>query len=331
MNKFPAGELPPDVSVISVNYNGLRFLEDFLNSLKTAFKRYTFETIIIDNASSDGSQAFLKDQKDILYIESSKNLGFTGGNNRAALSARGKVVLLLNNDTRVESCLDPLVDVALSENVGAAGCRLIYGDERLQFSAGLDHSPLRLVLSWLGLEKQHWLPSVFRRVQTDPRFYDVPHSEVDWVSGACLATRREVWETLEGLDESFFMYCEDVDYCFRIRNIGKNVAYVSNAKVTHFEGAGNVWIGGKALKRTVHSYNVFVCKHFGNIYAILVMLAVGSVFLMRATIFQCIRLFSRDDGKRSLFYDKSVSYLSAAMSSFAYAFSGDKIKKVHKC
>lgn len=322
MNKSFLPQFEPDVSVITVNFNGLHFLESFLASLNNvAFKQYTFETIIIDNASSDGSQVFLRERKDICYIESSKNLGFTGGNNQAALKARGKVLLLLNNDTRIESCLDPLIDAALSESTGAVGCRLVYGDGRLQFSVGLDHSPLRLVFSWLGLEKLHRLPPVFRRMQTDPLYYDIYHDNVDWISGACLATRRDIWNQLKGLDESFFMYCEDVDYCLRARNIGKNIIYIPDVKVTHYEGAGKVWVGSKALKRTVYSYNIFTRKHSGNLCAVLVMLSLGCVFFIRSIVFKCIAIVKKDNENRIVFQDKSISYIRAAITSVACVFS----------
>ena len=303
--------LNPDVSVVTVNYNGLCFLENFLNSLKTAFNHYTFETIILDNASSDGSQAFLRNREDIFYIESPENLGFTGGNNRAVTKASGKVVLLLNNDTRVESCLDPLIDMALKEDVGAVGCRLIYGDGRLQFSAGLEHSPLRMVLSWFGFEKQHWFPSVFRRVQTNPAFYDVSHSEVDWVSGACLATRREVWKTLKGLDEMFFMYCEDVDYCHRVRKLNKKVVYLSNATVTHFEGAGKPWIGRMALMRTVNSYRVYFSKYYSPLAFKITQFSLSAVFFARAGAFFAKSFISNDQVK-TISKDKFSAYGEAA-------------------
>jgi GT2 family glycosyltransferase len=322
--EFSPRDMRPDVSVLIVNFNGMQFLDNCLNSLKTAFVRHTYETIIIDNASSDGSQAFLRERKDIRYIESPDNLGFTGGNNRAASIARGNVLLLLNNDTCISSNLDTLIDIALDEDVGAVGCRLVYGDGRLQFSVGLDHSPLRIVLSWLGLEKRHRLPSLFRRTQTDPVFYGASHPNVDWVSGACLATRRDVWNRLEGLDEKFFMYCEDVDYCLRVRKMGKRVAYHADAIVIHFEGAGKTWVGGMALKRTVHSYHVFIQKHFGSVYVKAVALALGCVFLMRSFSFRCAGLLTRGKEKKALFFDKSVCYRKAALLFLIDVFSNTK-------
>ena len=311
----------PDVSVIIVNYNGLRFLSECLDSLQTAFLRYTHEVIIIDNASSDGSQAFLRARTDIHYIESTENLGFTGGNNRAAEAARGRVLVLLNNDTRVQTLLDPLVDEALSPEVGAAGPRLAYGDGRLQYSVGFKHTPLRIVLSWLGLERRHQLPSSFRRVQSQPGFYDTPHASVDWVSGAVLATRADVWRRLAGLDDVFFMYCEDVDYCLRVTQLGLRCSYVPQAVVTHYEGAGKAWIGRAALSRTSRSYFTFVEKHFGAGAAQRVALSLSLVFLARALAFSLVAAVAFKPGRRALRWDQGGGYLAASRQLFRSAVS----------
>ena len=304
----------PDVSVVIVNYNGLRFLAECLDSLKTtAFQRHSHEVIVIDNASSDGSQAFLRERTDIRYIESKLNLGFTGGNNRAAADARGKVLLLLNNDTRLEGPLDLLVDQALQPGVGAAGPRLAYGDGRLQFSVGFDHTPLRIVLSWMGLERQHRLHPIFRRMQTQPSFYDHSHAQVAWVSGAVLATRTEVWRSLDGLDDTFFMYCEDVDYCRRVAGKGLRVAYVADVRVTHYEGAGKAWIGSMALSRTSRSYFEFTAKHFGLDAAQRMALGLSSVFFARSIAFWvCGVLAFFKPAKGALWRDKGRGYLAAA-------------------
>jgi GT2 family glycosyltransferase len=310
----------PDVSVLIVNYNGLRFLEDCFKSIETAFTRYRYEIVVVDNASSDGSQAFLREQAGIRYVESTDNLGFTGGNNRAAQEATGRVLLLLNNDTRVEQCLDPLIDQALLPQVGAVGARLQYGDGRIQFSAGFAHTPLRLVLSWLGLEKYHRLPSVFRRMQTNPDYYGESHERIDWVSGACLATRREIWQKLGGMDESFFMYCEDVDYCLRVQNEGFCTSYVADTLVTHYEGAGRPWIGEAALKRTSRSYYLFLKKHFGAGVALLTMMALSLVFSMRSSMFGIINLLDFNKHASPVRKDKAKAYRLVAKQFFLFSF-----------
>jgi GT2 family glycosyltransferase len=317
-----ANDEMPDVSILIVNFNGLQFLEECFVSIENAFARYTHEVVVVDNGSSDGSQDFLKGRTDICYIESRDNLGFTGGNNLAAHAARGQVLLLLNNDTRIDGKLDSLIDQALEPNVGATGSRLSYGDGRIQFSVGLHHSPLRLVLSWLGLERQHWLPSLFRRLETTPSFYGQSHSSVDWVSGACLATRRAIWERLGGLDDAFFMYCEDVDYCFRVKDAGFRVAFVADTLVTHYEGAGRPWIGGAALTRTARSYYHFTRKHFGMPSANAVALALAIVFGLRAFAFSLVS-FTSTNGRAAVWREKSKSYASTAMQLFSACFPSD--------
>jgi GT2 family glycosyltransferase len=316
----------PDVSVIIVNYNGLRFLAECFDSLKAAFKTYRFEIVVIDNASSDGSQAFLRTRSDIHYIESDTNLGFTGGNNRAAQKARGKVLILLNNDTCVKSLLDPLVTQALLPQTGAVGSRLAYGDGRLQFSVGFHHTPLRILLSWFGFEKRHQLPTLFRRTQTEPAFYEKSHPQVDWVSGAVLATRADVWSLLKGLDDTFFMYCEDVDYCLRVRNLGLQVRYSADVHVTHYEGAGKAWIGALALSRTSRSYFEFTTKHFGLVHARWLALSLSGVFFARALAFWGLgRLFFFKPEPSALRLDKARGYWLAAKQLLLAGWRGSMV------
>jgi GT2 family glycosyltransferase len=228
----------------------------------------------------------------------------------AARDAHGRVLLLLNSDTTIKGILDPLIDRALQQCVGAAGPKLVYGDGRLQFSIGLHHRPLRLVLSWLGLEKKYLLPSIFRRMETDPAYYDGSHEGVDWISGACLATRREIWQRLGGLDDTFFMYCEDVDYCLRVRDAGFRIDFVANTRVTHYEGAGRPWIGQAALQRTGQSYAIYLAKHYAAPVGRAALWGLAVVFFMRAFAFALVDLTSRPDRQREqVVNDKSKAYL----------------------
>jgi GT2 family glycosyltransferase len=301
----------PDVCVVIVNYNGLRFLPECLASVHLAFTRVRAEVIVIDNASTDGSQAWLRTREDIVYIESAENLGFAGGNNLAAKQARAPVLLLLNNDTRIETPLDDLVAAAGMPGTGAVGCRLVYADGRQQSSVGYEHTPARVVLSWLGLERHAWLPSCFRRVVADPRYYEQDRSDVDWVSGACFATPLVRWNELGGFDERFFMYCEDVDYCRRLRERGRAVRYLARPTVTHYEGAGRPWIGAAALQRTVSSYDLFLTKHFGAWRARAALAALASVFVLRSAAFGLKAAMGRGDGDTAVLCDKSVAYSAA--------------------
>lgn len=301
----------PDVSVVIVNYNGLHFMSQCLESLHAALTQYAYEIVVVDNASADGSQAWLNCRDDIVYVPSNVNLGFTGGNNLGALKSHGKRLLFINNDTVVNTQLDSMIDLLDDQSVGISACRLIYGDGRQQFSFGYDHTPLRVCLSWLGLEKKHQLPSIFRRLETNPEEYLKTHETISWVSGACFMMRREVWEQIGGFDTRFFMYCEDVDLCCRARQLGLKVSYTEKCCVTHFEGAGKAWIGVAALKRTVRSYLLFTDKHYGALSALGVSLFLGCVFFGRALAFYAQSLLPslRSDLRR----DKSSSFLAAAI------------------
>lgn len=312
----------PTVSVLIVNYNGARFLDALLAALPAAFARHSFEVIVVDNASTDGSAQRLRDRADIVLLEPGRNTGFTGGNNLAARVARGRVLLLLNNDTLPTQPLDTLIDTALRSGNGAVGCRLQYGDGRLQRSVGLPHTPARLLLSWVGFDGRANAPAWLRRVETDARFYAGERHDVAWVSGACLATRRELWQTLGGLDESLFMYCEDVDYCERVRNAGFSVTYLPTPVVTHFEAGGKDWVGSGALLRTVRSYFILVSGSHGRRSARLLSAGLSLVFGARACAFAVLGCTATRSARRGLLFEKARGYARAASTLSRACVSG---------
>jgi GT2 family glycosyltransferase len=283
----------PVVSVVIVNFNGLRFLRACLESLRKALLGISHEIIIVDNASADGSGDFLTTEfPDVHLILSDKNLGFTGGNNLGAKFAKGRLLLLLNNDTECKSHLGPLIDGFSDPQVGAAGCLLRYGDGRLQASVGYEHTPSRIVFSWVGLSRFFRRTTLFSRVQYNPAFYAQNHHNLAWISGACLLTSTDIWRQLGGFDEQFFMYCEDVDYCRRVRQLDFRIVFSPHSEVTHYEGAGKAWIGELALLRTVRSYLIYVNKHFGRQSRFFVGVLLSVVFLSRSLAYCIMRFFS---------------------------------------
>ncbi len=312
----------PTVSVIVVNYNGKKFLEPLLTSLEGAFERYSHETVVVDNASIDGSVEWLGNRADIRLVALRANTGFTGGNNVGARHARGEVLLLLNADTEVMRPLDALIDMALRPEVGAAGCQLRYSDGRLQHSIGLEHHLLRIALSWLGLEKRAGAPAVFRKYETGAAEYVTEHAGLAWVSGACLATRVDVWQCLGGLDPAFFMYCEDVDYCQRARRLGLQIAYTPASLVTHHEGGGKSWIGATALLRTARAYQIYTAKTSGRWAARGLCSLLALIFALRAAVF-ALRALSKPRARvPESGGSRPRAYLRAARSLFGAALTG---------
>lgn len=286
------------ISVIVVNYNGAKFLEPCINSIKKNIKKFDSEIIVIDNNSSDESDRYLSNRTDIVYIRSKYNLGFTGGNNEAVKLASGELLLLINNDTEIQTLLDPFIDAFLSDDdIGVAGPKLFYGDGRVQHSMGFEHTPFRMAFSWMGLEKSKNAPSIFKRLNTNNLDYIEKKNDVDWVSGACFLTKKSIWQTLGGLDNDLFMYCEDVDFCDRVKKLGFKVSFIPCSEVLHYEGSGKIWIGHLALLRTLRSYLIILSKKYGIINGLTVRVLLILIFFSRAILFS---LMSFSGEKRKL-------------------------------
>ena len=300
------------LSIVIVNYNGRRFLEECITSIRQ-FVFSSHEVIIVDNASSDGSADYIEAHfPEVRLIRSANNSGFTGGNNLGVQAARGELVLLLNNDTQLLTSIDPALTEFKNTKLGALGAHLFYGDGRNQPSVGYTHTPLRILLSWVGLSKFRWLPSIFRRTEYAPEFYDTRHDDVAWVSGAFLLTRRDLWQAIGGLDERYFMYVEDVDYCKQVRDLGFKVIYIPSVKVVHYEGGGKEWIGQGALTRTVRSYSIYVEKHFGRTIAILTGAFLSLVMGLRVPFY----FFRFKYSKSTIDSEKAQAYAAAARIAF---------------
>lgn len=296
------------ISIIIVNYNGKHFLADCVASIGS-FVPTPYELIIVDNASVDGSADYIAESlPGVKLIRSDRNLGFTGGNNLGAKYATGELLLLLNNDTLLKSSIDPMIAAFSDPKLGVLGCRLFYGNGQNQPSVGYAHTPLRIVLSWIGAGRNRWMPTLFKRAECATDFYTSSHDQVAWVSGACLLTPRVLWERLGGLDERYFMYVEDVDYCKRVRDLGFRVAYTPSVEVIHYEGAGKEWIGAAALQRTTRSYLIYLTKNNGKVVASCTGLVLALVLSSRCLAYSVLTLIRREP----LLADKLRGYWAAA-------------------
>jgi len=297
-----------DLSIIIVNYNGIRFLADCLNSIREHVS-CPHEVIVVDNASTDRSGELLRKHfPHVHLIDSEKNLGFSGGNNLGANASNGDLLLLLNNDTRLISSLTPAIkEFDAHKQLGVLGCRMFYENGDFQPSVGFEHTPLRLGLSWTGIGGFSFAPRIFKRVDDEKGHYKVPH-EAAWVSGAFLMTRKYIWDKLGGLDERYFMYMEDVDYCRRARIAGYKVAYTPIVEIIHYEGAGKAWIGEKALTDSMRSYIVYIGKFQSKYTVLLNRIALFAVMTARASAYGIASLVSRSQ----MYKEKRMGYFKAA-------------------
>lgn len=241
----PAGvELPEaslDLSVIIVSYNVRKHLLACLETVCVGLQAGGLrgQIIVVDNASSDGTADAVRAAfPGVEVIANRENRGFAAANNQGIRRARGRVVVLLNPDTWVApNALGRLVRF-LDENpaVGVVGPRLVYPDGRTQPSRRRFPTLLTGFLESTVVQ-DYWRDNrVLRRYYVADRSDDETQ-EVDWLVGACLAVRREAIETAGLLDERFFLYSEEVEWCWRIRRAGWRVVYLPEATVYHHESA----------------------------------------------------------------------------------------------
>lgn len=219
------------VSAIIPVWNGEAHLTACLDALLVQ-AGVELEVIAVDNGSSDGSAALLRQRYPaVRLIESERNLGYAGGCNVGLRAAGGDVLLLLNQDTVVRPGWAATLYAALQDtSVGVVGCKLLYNDGLVQHAGG--------ILRWPRAEADHW-----GHCEADDGRWDVPR-EPDYVSGAAWGMRRDTFERVGELDEGFWpAYYEDDDYCLRVRQAGLRVLYVPRAVAVHAESTS---LGGRS-------------------------------------------------------------------------------------
>jgi len=270
-----------DLSIIIVNYNGERFVGRCLDQLLSTASA-AVEIIVTDNCSSDQSLEVLRAFGDrIKLVTSTANSGFAGGVNLAVAEARGRWLMLLNPDTSMAFDPAELLARALSHpHIGVLGPRIRYPDGRQQFSFGFEHTVPRIVLAWLGGDRIALLTSCFSLQERRLSHYESIR-DVDWVSGCCLLTPRALWHAIGGLDEQFFMYVEDVDYCRRVREEGYRVVYDPTLELAHEEGGSVSGFNRAAIVRSCSSYLRYTRKWSGRVATVALRGMLGMAMLLR--------------------------------------------------
>jgi N-acetylglucosaminyl-diphospho-decaprenol L-rhamnosyltransferase len=224
------------LSVIIVNYNTGALTKECVESLLKQETSFNIEIIVVDNASSDESVSFLRsDYPEIKVIESKKNLGLAGGVNFGIEEARGKYYLVLNPDIVVlPGALKYMIEwLDKNNDVGMIGGQLVSPNGRIQNSCYRFYTPMTIIYrrTWLGKTKKG-VKAVRRFLMKDYDHRVV--KDVDWLMGACLMVRAEVVDQIGGMDDKFFLYFEDVDWCRRVWGAGWRVVYVPEAKFSHY-------------------------------------------------------------------------------------------------
>ena len=223
----------PKVAVVILNYNGKRFLEQFLPNVLENTNRELAEIVVADNASTDDSVAFMQSHyHDIRLIENESNGGFATGYNLALRQIEAKYFVLLNSDIEVAPhWIEPIIEMMDSdESIAASQPKILSFYDKTKFEyAG----------SCGGFIDKYGYPfcrgRIFQNLETDEGQYDTP-LEVFWATGACIFVRAELFLKHGGLDDSFFAHMEEIDFCWRMKNLGYKVFCCPHSKVYHIGG-----------------------------------------------------------------------------------------------
>ena len=224
-----------DLDIIIVNYNTRDELAQCLTSLEAHPPDRLSEIVVVDNASGDGSADMVETRwPDVRLLGQPRNLGFAAANNIGIRATHAPFVLLLNSDTVVpQGSLDRLLDRLVESGAVAVGPRLVDGEGRPEVSFGPMLSPFAELRQRrrvrMAARRGGYARWYVQRLLADER-------EVDWVSGACLLVRRDAAVAAGLLDERYFMYEEDVDFCAALRATGGRIRYVPAVEVQHLRG-----------------------------------------------------------------------------------------------
>ena len=275
----------PDLSIVIVNWNVRELLRKCLASVYENWQLPpdALEIIVVDNASSDGSSDMVRAEfPQAVLFENLENVGFTAGNNQAIKQSRGRYVMLLNPDTEVlgDALKTLICYMDARPEVGVIAPKLLNPDGTVQSSRRRFPTWATAFLESTVLQ-QSWPDN---RVLRDYYIQDRSDDEtqqVDWGVGACLMVRREVIEQVGLLDEGFFMYSEEMDWCYRIKQAGWQIVYLPAAEVIHY--------GGQSSKQVIAAQHIhfqrskirFFRKHHGVVQATLI-----RIFLLLNYLYQ---------------------------------------------
>jgi GT2 family glycosyltransferase len=285
-----------DISIIIASFNTRDYLRECLRSVEASRGAGDVEVFVVDNNSQDGSAAMARREfPRTTVLSNPQNLGFAKANNRALALSTGRYVLLLNPDTRVHptTLADMLALMDARPDVGVAGAKLMRQDGRMDEACRRGFpTPANAVAKFLKLHRvfpRSRMLGAYNQTFRDP---DGDY-EVDSIVGAFMFLRREVLRDVGFLDEDFFMFGEDLDWCYRIKSKNWKVLYVGSQEVLHVKGASTRQVP-RAMNGHFHrAMLIFYKKHLDRHYPFFVSWIVGAGIRLRWG-FHAVRISVRD-------------------------------------
>lgn len=282
-----------ELSIIIVNYKTLKLTSNCIDSIiKSNTKGLDYEIIVVDNASADGSiEAIQKQFPRVKTIINNENQGFSKANNLGIKAAIGEYILLLNSDTIVElNTLKGAYDfIKDHKHIGALGCKILLPSGKLDVACKRSFpTPMNGIYHSLNLDDA--FPESVRFGEYNLTFVDENKTcSIDCIMGAFMMVPRKVIEVVGMLDEDYFMYGEDVDWCYRIKNAGYQVMYYPEVRIFHHKKASGI---GKRNPKVVEAFYdsmvIFYNKHYQDKYSKLTRWYVitGAVIMKRIALYK---------------------------------------------
>lgn len=287
-----------DLTVVVVNYNVRPFLQLCLHSATQACKLISAEIIVVDNASSDESEAMVqKHFPEVSFVANKVNVGFAKANNQAIRMAKGRYVLLLNPDTIVPETAFAEMVTYLDGNptVGSLGTRMVDGAGRY-----LPESKRGIPTPWASFCKMSKLSTFFPKIKSFNHYYfgwidQHEVADVEILAGAVMCLRTSVLDKVGLLDETFFMYGEDIDLSYRIIKEGYRNVYLGTTTIIHFKGESTKGFSWNYYRNFFGAMDIFRRKHFNHRGE-----AISKYFIQAGILFFAMlkisrKLFSKSD------------------------------------
>lgn len=228
------------LSVIIINYQSAQYTNQCVESIFTSTSNLEFEVILVDNSDQMTElSVILQKYPELRYIKTERNLGFAGGNNVGIAQAKGEFILLLNNDTVVndQSIVIPLKQLSNHKKLGAITCQLRYPDGKVQHNCQSFPSTVK---SFVERSRMHKLLSKSKRSSLLQGFYFdyTKPGYPDWIWGTYFMFRKALLSEFpdKQLNQDYFMYLEDMQWCWDIRKLGYEIAYTPESYIVHFGG-----------------------------------------------------------------------------------------------
>jgi len=253
------------VSIIIVNWNTKEMLQDCIKSIPIGAGNISYQIIVVDNASGDGSAEVIgKNFPEIILIKNNKNKGFAYACNQGAAAAKNTYLFFLNPDTLLEKdCLQNLVSFSDKQSwMGAVGPQLIGRDGKIQNSVRYFPRIRDILIRDTFLKK---IIPVSKKKKFLVRISQKEPSSVEQISGAAFLIRRDLWKDIGGMDERFFMFYEEVDLCKRLKDLGYGIYYLPSARIVHRGGGSRKQDRSAVFYYSVKSMFAYLHKYESSV------------------------------------------------------------------